>query len=75
MLDAVVEFEGSNGVVEKVKLKNSEDIKADLVIIAVGVHPRSSVYSTVPGLDSSSSHHSKLTADNTEHVNNPQGAA
>ena len=51
MLEEVVEFEGSNGVVEKVKLKNSEDIKADLVIVAVGVCPRSSVYSKVPGLD------------------------
>ena len=51
MLEEVLEFEGSNGLVEKVKLKNSEDIKADLVIVAVGVVPCSSIYSTIPGLD------------------------
>ena len=51
MLEEVVEFIGAEGAVEKVKLKNSEDIKADLVIIAVGVDPRSEIYSAIPGLD------------------------
>ena len=37
MLDEVLEFEESKGHAEMVKLKNSEDIKADLVIVGPDV--------------------------------------
>ena len=51
MLDEVVEFEGPNGIVQNVKLKNSEDIPADLVIVAVGVVANSELYEGVQGLN------------------------
>ena len=51
MVDDVLEFTGEKGIVECVKLKNSEDLKADLVIVAIGVLPRSCVYGKIPGLD------------------------
>ena len=50
MVDDVLEFTGEKGIVECVKLKNSEDLKADLVIVAIGVLPRSCVYGKIPGL-------------------------